>query len=320
MAPVVGRNPTTTPCRYSIDSGVTLGQFDQATRYAAKLDPPGFLRWLLSDLAPALAFRGWLDTRTLPFPGEPDRTCDTVAELAQGTTSDPWWALVIEFQAEPDPDMLDRLLEYLARVRRELRHGVERRGKYAVVGALLNLTGPVQSDTLEMTLPGRLGVGLRLQVARRTMRAEDATGTLQGIAAGTVARCLLPWIPLMRSGAESSMIEEWKRLADAEPQSRWRVDYGALALVFADLANCRQVWRQALEGWNMRESQQVLEWQAETRRADLLRLLQLRFKMPVPGDLAAAVEVLNDMEELSRWFDAAATAASLDDFRTTVQH
>ena len=305
-----------------------MSQFDQAARYAAKLDPPGFLRWLLSSLDPGLAFRGWLDTRTLPFPGEPDRTCDTVASLAQGTASDPLWALVIEFQAEPDPDMLDRLLEYLARVRRELRHGPQRRGKYAVVGALLNLTGAVQRDTLEMLLPPLLGVGLRLQVVQRTLREEDALSTLQGIASGAVARCILPWIPLMHRGAESSIMEVWQRLASAEPHSRWRSDYAALALVFADLADCRQRWRQALEGWNMRESQQVLEWQEEARtearvemkRADLLRLLQLRFQTPVPGDLAAAVEVLHDLEELSRWFDVAATAASLDEFHATVQH
>lgn len=137
--------------------GATMGQFDQAARYATKLDPPGCLRWLLFGLDPALTFCGWLDTRTLPFPDESERTCDTVAGLAQGTASDPLWALVIEFQAELDPNMLDRLLEYLARVRRELRHGPQRRGKYAVVGALLNLTGPVLRDTLEMLLPPLLG-------------------------------------------------------------------------------------------------------------------------------------------------------------------
>ena len=54
----------------------------------------------------------------------------------------------------------------------------------------------------------------------------------------------------------------------------------------------------------MRESQQVLEWQEEARtearvemkRADLLRLLQLRFKTPAPGDLAAAVQALHAVE------------------------
>ena len=43
-----------------------------------------------------------------------------------------------------------------------------------VVGALLNLTGPVQRDTLEMILPTLPGVGLRLQVVQRTLREEDA--------------------------------------------------------------------------------------------------------------------------------------------------
>ena len=295
-----------------------MSQFDQAARYAAKLDPPGFLRWLVPTLDPALTFRSWLDTRTLPFPGEPDRICDTVAGLARGSIAEPAWALVIEFQAEPDPDMLDRLLEYLARVRRELRPGVERRVTYVVVGALLTLTGPLQPDTLEMTLPQVSGVGLRLQVVQRTLRVEEAASTLQGIAAGEVARCLLPWIPLMREGGEAGIMETWKQLASAEPDFRWRSDYGALAVVFADLAGRLPEWRQALEGWNMRESQQVLEWQAETKRADLLRLLELRFQALVPGELIAAVEALTEWEELSRWFDAAATAASVEEFRARV--
>jgi len=47
-----------------------MGQFDQAGRYGAKLDPPEFVRWLVAGLHPSLFFRRWLDTRTLPFPGE----------------------------------------------------------------------------------------------------------------------------------------------------------------------------------------------------------------------------------------------------------
>jgi hypothetical protein len=45
-------------------------RFDQASRSAAKLDAVGFLCWLLRE-TPA----------TLPFPGEPDRPCDTIAWL-----------------------------------------------------------------------------------------------------------------------------------------------------------------------------------------------------------------------------------------------
>ena len=58
--------------------------YDQAARYCARLDPIGFLRWLLPRLDPALLFHCWLDTRTVPFPGAPDRTCDTVADLTTG--------------------------------------------------------------------------------------------------------------------------------------------------------------------------------------------------------------------------------------------
>ena len=47
---------------------MTLNRFDQASRYAAKLDPSGLLRWLLGA---GVTFLRWLDTRTLPFPGDP---------------------------------------------------------------------------------------------------------------------------------------------------------------------------------------------------------------------------------------------------------
>jgi hypothetical protein len=81
---------------------VTVNYFDQAARYAAKLDPPGFLRWLPPGGAGGLAFDRWLDTRTLPFPGEPDRTGDTVACL-RDAGSGRRWALVLEFQTDAVP-------------------------------------------------------------------------------------------------------------------------------------------------------------------------------------------------------------------------
>lgn len=58
-----------------------MNDFDQAARYAVRrLDPEGFLRWLLGEhLWSAWSWRGWLDTQTVPFPGEPDRRCGTVA-------------------------------------------------------------------------------------------------------------------------------------------------------------------------------------------------------------------------------------------------
>ena len=63
--------------------------FDQANRYGVQPDPIGYFRWLIPGLDPALGFHGWLDTRTVPFPGEPDRTSDTVAHLAADVQSGP---------------------------------------------------------------------------------------------------------------------------------------------------------------------------------------------------------------------------------------
>jgi hypothetical protein len=46
-------------------------------------------------------------------------------------------------------------------------------------------------------------------------------------------------------------------------------DYAGLTLVFADLTGCRAVWKEALEGWNVQVSQQVLEWRTKPgRKAD----------------------------------------------------
>jgi hypothetical protein len=99
-----------------------------------------------------------------------------------------------------------------------------------------------------------------------------------------------------------------------------------LALVFAELTPGCHSWHQALKGWNMLESPTVLEWQAQarqegillTQRANLLRLLERRFPVPLPADLATQIAALTDGAELLGWFDAAAIAPSLDAFRTMV--
>ena len=82
--------------------------FDQASRYAAKLDAAGHLAWLLRLAPAALPFRGWLDTRTLPFPGDPERTCDTVAWL--GAAPDVDWAVAYLVATGPSRPSLTPLL------------------------------------------------------------------------------------------------------------------------------------------------------------------------------------------------------------------
>jgi hypothetical protein len=82
-------------------------------------------------------------------------------------------------------------------------------------------------------------------------------------------------------------------------------------------------WNQGLEGWNVRVSQQVLEWQTEakveTQRANIIRALVKRCKAPVPGDLAQAIQANESMSVLLRWFDAALEAGTFDEFRTATQ-
>jgi hypothetical protein len=312
----------------------TMGVFDQASHYAVKLDPAGFFAWRVPRFAARFDFLGWLDVSTIAFPGEPDRVCDTVAEFAPRDGGSRR-LMDVECQTEPDADMLERLGEYGLRLRREARHGPGQGGKYHVVSLLLNLTGPVQPAELDLREIELDGDGLHLRVTQGTLREEDAATTLARIAAGEWARCVLPWLPLMRGGEDRGIIEEWKKLAQAEPDDRRRSDYAGLTLVFADLTGCRAVWKEALEGWNVQVSQQVLEWQDKARQegrqegwqegeiakaqADLMRILELRFGSPMPTDLASEIAAERDLDVLSRWLDATITSPGLDAFRAILR-
>lgn len=76
----------------------------------------------------------------------------------------------------------------------------------------------------------------------------------------------------------------------------------------------------------MVESTVVAEWIAQgkvegriaEKRADLLRLLHLRFSEPVAAEVVPTIEAQTDREILSGWFDAAVTAPSWEEFRATV--
>jgi hypothetical protein len=101
--------------------------------------------------------------------------------------------------------------------------------------------------------------------------------------------------------------------------SRRRAEYGGLALEFAEAAERLPVWKEALKGWNMVESQQVLEWIAEGEAKGeanaLLQLLELRFPPGATADLLARIRATTDLTRLRTWFKFAVTADSLDAFR-----
>jgi len=100
-----------------------------------------------------------------------------------------------------------------------------------------------------------------------------------------------------------------------------------LSLVLVELAGRRPVWKQALEGWNVQQSIQVLEWQAEGEKKgrkkgkaeSILRILQRRFSAEIPVDLKTAILGAQDETLLDTWLDLTATVNSLEDFRRTAK-
>jgi hypothetical protein len=300
-----------------------MNVFDQAARFLIQCNPLGFLLWLIRGLDQSLRFLGWLDTRAVPFPGGGDRTCDTVAELAGTSPGTHRWAVVVEFQAVSRAETLDRALEYVALLSRALRFGPQRQHRYAVVAAVVDLSGPRQADTVDMTLPGLESPALHFQVAARTLREEDAASTLDAIATGETARCLLGLVSLMRGGGEPGIIERWQQLASEEPDHEHRTAYALTVTIFAELTGCAAAWRSALEDWNMQESTLVAEWTAAARAEGLARgeqrflvqVLAEKFATPVPPEVVNAIEAQTDPEVLSRWLSHAIAAATLDAFR-----
>jgi hypothetical protein len=286
--------------------------YDKASRYALHLDPVGVLSWLLGCV---LVFRGWLNARTLTFPGQPDRTCDSVAHLVDD--ADEAWAVPVEFQLRPDPKMFGRFLGYLGALWLELGIVAESGAEHFNVAAVVvNLTGVGTASRDLRWRRAKLRTCLRAGEANLATRR--AAAVLRGVQGGQVTRAVLLWIPLRTGGDEPIIMRRWKALAAVESDPRKRSDYGALALIFAEAAGRKAAWKQALEGWNVIESQQVLEWQHEARVAEasqkLLRLLELKFTT-VPPELAEKIRASTELATLNDWFDAAVPSRSLKQVR-----
>jgi len=157
-----------------------MGAFDQAARFATQADPDATMRRVLAPTGVALLFREWLDTRTIPLPGGPNRTADLVAAL-DDPAGQP--ALVVfEFQSRHDPDKLDVTLEEAGILRGHARHGDDRKGKYKVLTALVYLQGHCPDDLLDMTLPG--GFGTRHAPLVWNVGEDNAIAALEAVAGG----------------------------------------------------------------------------------------------------------------------------------------
>jgi hypothetical protein len=296
--------------------------YDQASRYFAKLEPAVLLPWLMGVAPADLIFRGWIDTRLIPFPGEADRYCDTVAHLENVQEGQVPWAVILEFQIVPDALMFGRSLGYGIQIWLELKPSEERGDRFQFGVVLVNLTG--RGNTSREMRWGAAGMELVFRAREINLCEQEAQGMLDGIAAATVPGVVLALIPLMRGGDNPVIIQQWLSLASAESDARRRGDLGALAVIFAEAVGYADVWKQALKGWNVVQSPQVLEWQAEARaegKAEgkveaILRLLQLRFGA-LPPDLVAAIRATTDLTTLNQWFDLAVSCPTLADYRQT---
>lgn len=294
-----------------------MGVFDQSARYAAQADASVVPARLLAGSGRALAFREWLDTRTLPMPGGPDRTADLVAAMDDPASPDWPWLLVLEFQAQVDADKLDVTLEEVAVLRSRARHGAGRTGKYRVASGLVYLRDRCPAAVLDMCLPD--GSGTRHAPRVWNVTDDNAADALDAVAAGTVSWGMLFWVPLMAGADHEAIIARWQELVTGRVQDRIRRnDLALVALVFAELAGRRIVWKRALEDFDMTESQVVNELieKMELRKEQqlLLRLLNKRFPGAVPAGITKLVNEQEDLDLLNHWFDAAASAATFDQF------
>ncbi len=143
-----------------------------------------------------------------------------------------------------------------------------------------------------------------LNFVERNLERESAAEVLGGIEAGRWSRCLLPWVALMSGGDDPALVDRWKRLAEAEPDSRRHADYGGLAQVFADRVGRKVLWHEKLKGWNMTESSVVNAWIAEGEargsRAFLVRIGAKKFGHGPTDEQRTALDAISDLALLTQ--------------------
>jgi hypothetical protein len=292
-----------------------MGVYDQAARFAAQSEPAAVVRRLLAPSGAALVFRQWLDTRTLPLPGGPDRTADLVAALQDpaGTPS----LVVCEFQSQHDPDKLDVTLEEAGILRGHARHGSDRQGKCRVLTALVYLQGRCPDAVLDMTLPG--GFGTRHAPLVWNVGEDNAPAALEAVATGALSWGMLFWVALMAEGQRDAVIARWRDVVvQVVPDRRARGNLAGIALVFAELVGRRAEWQRGLEGFEMTESQVVNEWISQGMlkegRQNLLEALEGRFPGAAPSDVVRLIQQQDSLELLHDWFKAAVRVTTFAQF------
>ncbi len=234
--------------RRAADAADGMNDYDKAGRYVMKRDPPGVFRWLLGTLAP---FHAWIDARRLALRDQGDLTGDLAAAFRVGAGFE---ALCVELQAESRPETAGRvLLGYVPRLATEptAPPGLP---LAAVGGVVINLTGPAQPTTLQLSPTVAPACRLEGTVLQRTLRDEDAAGLAADVAAGAASVWLLAWLPLMRGGADSHIIDGWKREAGRLAGRERSVGPCLVDRHLCGLGRAPAEWRRGLQGWNVLKS------------------------------------------------------------------
>jgi hypothetical protein len=285
--------------------------YDQVCRYLLKLSPVPLLAWLLRLAPGGVEFAEWLDARQVPWPGQPDRYCDTVAHLRDPKRGGVPWAVVVEFQVDPDELMFGRGLAYLGELWQACKPTEHRGDRFHVGLVVVNLRGVGKTSRTMRLSDTRLGTAL--SVVEWNLSKLRAGHVLKQVEAGEVPRAALAWVPLFKGGGRPGIIPEWKRLASQETDVEMRRALG-LMVIFAEAAGCGQIWREALKGWNMIESKIVNEWISTASSRMLLKALKARFQ-DVPEEIVNTIQACTDPIKFDRWMEQAVLAPTIEDFR-----
>jgi hypothetical protein len=292
-----------------------MNDFDRALRHAVKADPEGVLRWLFPNLSRRWRFVRWFDAQSAPRPGEPARRCDTIAELTDSEGTRQPRAVIVELFADPDSDADDRVLEYIGRYRRELRHGPDR---LPFLAAMIFLANGPQRVGWQADLPDEdpATVSTNFQPKALCVDRESAVATLQAISENRLSLGVLAFVPAMQGGATLGVVQRWRELVTGVEDLNHLRTLCDLAIVLADKTNSRPLWRQELEGFPLNESSYMRDARNETTRRAILTVLEARFPNTVPPELRELIQSQRDPNELDRWISLAATALDIPAFRT----
>jgi hypothetical protein len=293
-----------------------MGAFDRAARYATQSESIAVIGRILRIAGRDLRFREWIDTRATPKPEERDQTADRVAVLDDPAAPARPVLLLLEFQAEHDPDKIDDTLAEVGQLRRNLRHGDDRQGKYSVLAALIYLRGRCPEPVLDMTGPGNLGT--RHAPVVWNVAGDVAAEALDAFEKGETTWGILFFVALMQGGGDPVVIRRWRERVALLPAGRRRDELVGIALVFAELAGCAQAWQRELEGSGMTESAIVNSWvekaQLNENRNDLLIVLRTRFKGAVPPEVVETINSQPSKSLLEDWLREAVTVQTIDEF------